>query len=311
MDDAGLQTFQWVVTATSNVALSAIAGSLSALTILGADDSAWSRSRADSVERVLRASIAIALGAAILGLWILAALFSELPLLESVGSIGKILPQTHAGRAWVVGTTALAVLLLSLRPRRGRPRNSRVLALGAVCAVLFAGSRSWASHAGATGDLLAFAIDWAHLVSVSLWAGLVGISARVALRDPLPQYLREKNECAHFVQALSDTATGSLAVLVLTGVFSAWRSLGGSLAPLLSSNYGLILLMKLALVAVAAALGAHNRFAAMPSLLASLRARSSSISAPYQKFLRVLSTESGVLLAILVVAAMLSTSSPP
>ena len=192
MDDTGLQTFQLIVTATSNVALAAIAGSFSSLAILGACDSAWARSRADSIEGVLRAAIAICLGAAILGLWILAALISELPLLESVGSIGTILLRTHAGRAWAVGTTALVALLLLMPPPRGRPRNGRVVALGAVCAVLFAASRSWASHAGATGELLAFAMDWVHLVSVSVWAGMVGISATVALRNPLPQYFSKK-----------------------------------------------------------------------------------------------------------------------
>ncbi|NUZ08913.1 CopD family protein [Piscinibacter koreensis] len=311
MDGAGLRTYQLVVTVAINVALAAVAGSLSALNILARGDSAWSRSRASSIEGVLFASTAIALGSAILGLWILSAVITELPLLASAGSIGRILLQTHAGRAWAVGAAALVVLLLLLRARRARPRRSRVLAVGAVCAVVFAGSRSWTSHAGATGDLLVFAIDWAHLVSVSVWAGMVGISASLVLRDPLPQYFREKGECAQFVQILSDTATGSLVVLFVTGIFSSWRSLGGSAAPLVSSSYGSLLLAKLALVAVAVGLGAHNRIATMPVLLALLGARNSTFSGPYRRFVLTLSSESRILLAILVLASILSLSSPP
>ena len=310
MDPAWLQTFQLFVTSTSNVALAAIAGSFSALAILRGCESAWARSRAESIERVLRVSTAISLSAAVLGLWILASLITELSLLESLGSIGKILLETHAGRAWAAGMAALVVLLLS-RLRRERSRNGTALFLGAACAVLFAGTRSWASHAGATGELLPFAVDWVHLVSVSIWAGLVGVSAGVVLAGPLPQYFREKGECGDFVQALSDTATGSLVVLALTGVFSSWRSLGGSTMQFVSSSYGVIMLVKLALVAVAVGLGAHNRFAAMPDLLASLRARKSTFSVPYRRFALILTKESAVLLAILVAASMLSLSSPP
>ena len=182
---SGLQPFQLIINATSNIAFAAIVGSFSALVLLAGNESAWARSRKDAIEGVLRAALAIGIGAAILGLWILAALISELPLLESLGSIDKILLQTHAGHAWAVGTTALVVVLI-VRPRKGRQQNGAVLALGGACAVLFAASRSWVSHAGATGDLLAFAVDWAHLVSVSVWAGMVGISATVVFRGPIP-----------------------------------------------------------------------------------------------------------------------------
>lgn len=310
MDDPGLQPFQLIINATSNVAFAAIVGAFSALALLAGSESAWARSRKDAIKGVLGAALAIGVGAGILRLWILAALISELPLLESLGSVDKILLQAHAGRAWAVGITALVVVLI-VRPRKGRQQNGTVLAVGGACAVLFAASTSWASHAGATGDLFAFAVDWAHLVSVSVWAGMVGISATVVLRGPVPHYFREKSECAGFVQALSDMATASLAVVVLTGAFSSWRSLGGSMTALVSSSYGGILLVKLALVAVAAGLGARNRFAAMPSLLASLRARNSTFSVPYRKFVRTLSTESRVLLVVLALAAALSTSSPP
>nr|WP_246295146.1 CopD family protein [Schlegelella koreensis] len=140
---------------------------------------------------------------------------------------------------------------------------------------------------------------------------MVGISASLVLRDPLPQYFREKGECAQFVQILSDTATGSLVVLFVTGIFSSWRSLGGSAAPLVSSSYGSLLLAKLALVAVAVGLGAHNRIATMPVLLALLGARNSTFSGPYRRFVLTLSSESRILLAILVLASILSLSSPP
>ena len=58
--------------------------------------------------------------------------------------------------------------------------------------------------------------------------------------------------------------------------------------------------MKLALVAIAVALGGFNRFAVMPSLPAS-----------WPRFARVLRVEAVVLLAALVAAAVLANGEPP
>jgi putative copper resistance protein D len=57
---------------------------------------------------------------------------------------------------------------------------------------------------------------------------------------------------------------------------------------------------KLALVAIAVALGGFNRFAVMPSL-----------PRAWPRFVRVLRVEAAVLLAVLVAAALLANGEPP
>ncbi|MPW15503.1 hypothetical protein GCT13_00890 [Paraburkholderia sp. CNPSo 3157] len=74
-------------------------------------------------------------------------------------------------------------------------------------------------------------------------------------------------------------------------------------------SYGQILLLKLALVVIAAALGGHNRFFGMPRLLSSLKEARTEITArPLKRFAAVLHVESVVLAGVLVAAAVLVSS---
>ena len=90
------------------------------------------------------------------------------------------------------------------------------------------------------------------------------------------------------------------AVLLGTGVVSALFRLNTA-ADLLSSTYGLVLVLKLAVVASAAALGRkHSQTAAAQAASGGARSVSRSIA-----------MESMVLLAVLLVTALLSGSPPP
>ncbi|MBN3817634.1 CopD family protein, partial [Paraburkholderia sp. Se-20369] len=116
---------------------------------------------------------------------------------------------------------------------------------------------------------------------------------------------------AAFVQSLSDAATVALVVLVGTGAYNGWRGVNTS-AELIGSAYGQVLLVKLALVLLAAALGGHNRFFGMPKLLAAL-SHASTIppGGPLRRFNTVLRVESVVLAGVLAAAAVLVSSPLP
>ena len=58
-----------------------------------------------------------------------------------------------------------------------------------------------------------------------------------------------------FGRRLSGTVTIALAVVILTGIYNAWKGLGGSLSPLPHSVWGRALLLKLSLVLIALAHG--------------------------------------------------------
>ena len=102
-----------------------------------------------------------------------------------------------------------------------------------------------------------------------------------------------------------------LIVVMVTGLFKVWRTSPG-LTALVSSDYGLTLGSKVALVALAAALGGFNRFRVLPSLFGSLWADSKSeAKALWRDRLKVvLRVEAVVLCLVLVAAAMLAGTEP-
>ncbi|MDR5665044.1 CopD family protein, partial [Burkholderia cenocepacia] len=99
--------------------------------------------------------------------------------------------------------------------------------------------------------------------------------------------------------------TYTLIVLFVTGAYNGWRGVDTP-ANLLASTYGQILLLKLALVLIAAALGGHNRFFGMPNLLAALKDPAAPMPASsLKRFGAVLRIEAVVLGGVLMVAAVL------
>jgi putative copper resistance protein D len=147
--------------------------------------------------------------------------------------------------------------------------------------------------------------DCLHSMMACLWVGEVGVAAFLIQ----PAGAREgHNDSAAYIASLSRSATFALGGIVATGLFSAWHNLGGPGA-LVGNPYGTTLLGKLALVAAAAMLGGFNRFVVMPPLLAALR--DGDAAAHARRFTTILRIESAVLLAILIVAAILSSTAPP
>jgi putative copper resistance protein D len=119
---------------------------------------------------------------------------------------------------------------------------------------------------------------------------------------------------AAYVTGLSGSATLALATILVTGLYTAWRNLGGFgnlFGNLFSNPYGNILVAKLLLVAVAAGLGGVNRYFVMPAWLAH---ESTGEPAPERlpaRFRRILCVEGAVLLAAVAAAAWLASTSPP
>ena len=263
---------------------------------LARDASEWAASRRRRLRAIALAGTIAALLASAALMCLEAVLMAESPLLEAWPAVWSILTQSHYGFAWKIGAVALAAAALTLgsAPPDLTPGFSRSNLL-ALAAFLY--SRSMVSHAAADGDIgLAIIIDWIHLMAISAWSGEVIVAGLATLAFEGPQ-----NSVADHVRALSSSATVALAVVVATGGYSAWHNVGSS-ANLAGSPYGATLLLKLACVAAAVGLGAHNRFFVMPSVLAGASAR---------RFMLVLRVEGAVLMVVLVLAALLSATPPP
>jgi putative copper resistance protein D len=138
---------------------------------------------------------------------------------------------------------------------------------------------------------------------------LFAVSAQLpAMGAPLQQRV----DATQWVASLSSTATVAVVIVVLTGSFKIWRN-GTSLTALGSSDYRVALGSKLALVALAAALGGFNRFRILPALFVDLRADiGGAVPRPWRRRLKtVLRLEALVLLLVLVAAAVLAGTEPP
>ena len=103
---------------------------------------------------------------------------------------------------------------------------------------------------------------------------------------------------------VSSLSLFTVIVVIAAGVFDAIRGTGGSVAALLHSTWGHVLLLKLALVAFALVLGGMNRFSTLPRLT-----RTAS-TGDARDFANLLYLEALVMIGVLVVAAALAHGAP-
>ncbi|MGX6603255.1 copper resistance CopC/CopD family protein [Micromonosporaceae bacterium Da 78-11] len=177
------------------------------------------------------------------------------PGLLSQGSTWSSLPLIeYAVTAAVVGGSALAVALLG---SGSTSRRRRVAAVGAAAIAVMAPALVGHTRA-ATPEVLAIGADALHLLAGSVWlGGLVGLALT------LPGL--SSHGAAEVLARFSTAGAGILAALVATGSLLAWRILG-SWSALVDTDYGQLLLAKVAIVLAALAIAGWNRWSLLPRL---------------------------------------------
>ena len=189
-----------------------------------------------------------------------------------LAGFGDVFGAGQWGALWIGRTAALAVGLVlvdqsssSSGERRGTVAFGGVALVGVAMAVTI----SLGSHAAALSDVgPALAADLIHLLAVGAWVGglpvllLVAWEARTARSDG--SVAAQMTEAAARFSAVATVAVG---LIVVTGVYSAWLQV---LEPerLWSTEYGVLLVAKLALVAPLLALGGVNLGWTRPRLAA-------------------------------------------
>jgi putative copper export protein len=197
-------------------------------------------------------------------------------------SLATLLFRAGWGRTWWLAIAA-AIVVTWVAPRlRRQTRSAWFVAAAAI--LLLAASQPLSGHpAAATMPRVAVATQWLHLVGAGGWVGSLALLTFVAI--PAARRLEHdvtgdpEARIAGLVRAFSPTALSCAALLGVTGALAAWSNLGG-FAPLWQSPYGRLLLLKLALLSVAAGTGAYNWRRVLPSLGAaagSARLRRSSL----------------------------------
>lgn len=267
MDGFGADGALTATRAVHFAATTITAGTLVFCTVIAAPVLRTDRDVADAfrtqTQRLLWTSLLVAAISGAIWLLLQAASMSGLP--PGDGSVLlTILQETQFGQVAEI-RLAIAILLvvcLVLDRFTGANWAATAAALGLVA------SLAWMGHAGATagqaGDLHV-AADALHLCAAAAWIGgllalLLFFATARRIRGPGWTTLVPKA-----TKRFSMLGIASVATLSATGVVNAWV-LVGSFHALFGTEYGRLLLLKLAFFATMLALAATNRFWLTPRL---------------------------------------------
>jgi len=195
----------------------------------------------------------------------------------------------------LAGAAALAALAV---PSRLLPADARreTIAFFGLAAGLTA---TLVSHAAAAGDLGYVAIDYLHVIAVSIWLGGAATFAYVAMPSARTE---DPTELGRTIWRFSLTALVAVAVIVTTGALASFDRLV-LIEDLVETPYGIALLAKIVLLLGLLALGALNLLVWGPRMRRGLGAG--------VQFWRGVVGESALFAGVLVAAAFLTAFVPP
>jgi copper resistance protein D len=185
--------------------------------------------------------------------------------------LGIVWSQTHFGLVWKirlilwvgVGITAILPVMAGW--------------LTLIANIFCVGSLAWSAHGQTSGDGLHLAADAVHLLVAGCWpTGLFPflLILRQLRADPAP--------AARMTNRFSAMSLCCVIILAASGLVNSWY-LVGSISNLLTTQYGRVLTIKLALFASMIALGAVNLLRLKPRLAKDASDASASASAALRR----------------------------
>ena len=238
------------------------------------------------------------------GLALLAALLSPLVLLVGTANMGDVslraaiplLPQvvheTHFGHVWSWSfPLTLALLVIPWTPGRG-PLKTVALSFVAGALLLLL---SFSSHAIDRGRI-ALIVYFTHEVAAALWIGAILGLWFGAVRGQLGSGWIQRT-----APRVSSVAGWTVATLILSGLYTAYYSLGADPHRIIDSAYGRTLVDKVCAAMLVLLIGAYNRYYLMPTV---------SDTSAQETLLRNVGLESLLLIGVLGLAALLANTPP-
>lgn len=266
--------------------------------------------------RVIAVALAVLIVATVAGVLVQVTKSTGKPLAGTLNTavLTDFLFRTRTGSLWcvrliltLVAAALFAPEIVRVARSPGRFDANRSVMLAFVGSVLGANELlaiSLSSHAAASAFAtpLTIALDWLHLLCVTLWiGGLIGLAATLSL---LPRSQPDGRALLRAVMArFSTIALISVGMLTLTGLYSAWLHVG-SLGALWMTDYGRALLIKLMIAAALIALGAFNLLWVRPHLA------SGTTHGTPRHFRRAVAAEVALGAAVLLVVAVLTGLAP-
>lgn len=258
--------------------------------------------------------ISLALAAIAGAAWLVltAAGMSGLPAAQVFGDgvLWTVLSQTTFGRAWLarfVLACALAATLPALLSSRDR-KSPWLEIMAVILAAAFAGALAWSGHAagGLGGEAVIHpAADVLHLIAAAAWVGallpLIVLFAAAGADDGSLAMARTATT------RFSILGIVSVGTLLVTGIVNTYY-LAGSVAALLHTDYGRLLLIKIALFLAMVAIATVNRFRLTPQLLQQTSIAASRDALRQLRRNAAIETLAGVL--VIAIVAALGTMPP-
>jgi putative copper resistance protein D len=258
--------------------------------------------------------ISLALAAISGAVWLVqtAAAMSDQPAAQIFGDgvLWTVLSQTTFGHVWLV-RLVLACALAATLPALLSPRDHKSTWLKAAAVALaatFAGVLAWSGHAaGGLGDeaIIHPAADVLHLIAAAAWVG--------ALLPLIVLFAAARADDASLAMARTATTRFSIlgivsvGTLLLTGIVNTFY-LAGSVPALLHTDYGRLLMIKIALFLAMVAIAAVNRLQLTPQLLQ--RASIAASRDALRQLRRNAAIETLVGAAVIAIVAALGTMPP-
>lgn len=250
--------------------------------------------------RISWLALAVAVISGAIWLMLEAVSMSGMPLGQALGAdvLSTVIGDTQFGEATAIRAAIAVCLAVCLACDRAAIAQR----LGVATSLAFAAMLAWTGHAGSTwgriGELH-LAADALHVLAASAWiGGLVPLLVflAVARRSRAPSLVHDA------VGRFSTLGIVSVVTLVLTGIVNT-AILVGSVPALVTTGYGRLLLVKLAVFAVMLTLAAVNRLSLTPGLGKSGGAAQASL-------MRNSAIELGLGLVIFAIVGLLGTLHP-
>ena len=289
----------------------ALVGGAATLLLAGSSDRPTARRWEAWILRGCSACVLIALASA------LVAVAAQTALLEGRGAaafepaaLSRFLLHTQGGTVWLVrgGLLFLLGAFLAIRVEirdatDWRAARGEVALLGVLALGLVAG----ASHAAAVepGTALAIVADVVHLAAAGVWVGgllplalLLRMASREDAADSRPYAVLTAGR-------FSATALVMVLVLIVTGSWSTWLQVG-SVAALLGTTHGRLLLAKLTVFVLMLALALLNR-----RLVPRLSGDAAKIGRPAMRRLSRMVTAEATLAVVVIALVTAMSVTPP
>ena len=195
----------------------------------------------------------------------------------------------------LAGAAALASLAVPARllPVEARRESTAFFGLAAGL------TATLVSHAAALGDLRYVALDYLHVIAISIWLGGVVTFAYVAMPSARAD---DPRDLGRTIWRFSLTALAAVAVIITTGTLQALDRLV-LIEDLIETPYGIALLAKILLLVGLLGLGALNLLVWGPRMRRGLAASA--------QFWRGVAGETALFAGVLVAAAFLTSVAPP